>query len=168
MSVEKLSKKLAAVNGRKLFSLQVSVAQLVSIGQLYCKLVVKGTPHIHFHRSNMVHWCHTLPWNSITMSCNIQRHHCDVIYITVLYSACWNILYEIYMEGTHFWYWVCHWPHPPAHIIGFMLANMACNVYVQGSVIIHPGMHMYSCMTLTSIAVNSIHTSLPNHVHWGK
>jgi len=55
MSVEKLSKELAAVNGRKLLSLQVSVAQLVSIGQLYCKLVVKGTPRIHFHRSNMVH-----------------------------------------------------------------------------------------------------------------
>ena len=54
---------------------------------------------------------------------------------------------------------------PPADVIGFMFANMACNVYVQGSVIIHPGMHMYSCTTLTSIAVNSIHTSLTNHVH---
>ena len=101
MSVEKLSKKLAAVNGRKLFSLQVSVAQLVSIGQLYCKLVVKGTPCIHFH-GNMVHWCHTLPWNSTMMSCNIQRHHCDVIYITVLYSACWNILYDIHGGYTFF------------------------------------------------------------------
>ena len=32
----------------------------------------------------------------------------------------------------------------PAHIIGFMFANMACKVYAQGSAIIYPGMHMYA------------------------
>jgi len=45
-----------------------------------------------------------------------------------------------------------------------MFVNMACNVYVQGSVIIHPGMHMYSCMTVTSLAVISINSHITTYL----
>jgi len=58
MSVEKLSKKLAAVSHRKLLSLQVSVAQLVTVGQLYT-LWERHTLHVHvytsMHGNNMEH-----------------------------------------------------------------------------------------------------------------
>jgi len=46
MSVEKLNKKLAVVSCRKLLSLQVSVAHLVSIGQLYT-ICERHTLHVH-------------------------------------------------------------------------------------------------------------------------
>ena len=90
MSVEKLSKKLAAVSGRKLLSLQVSAAQLDN-----CILFVKGTPYMYMY---------TLPWKQHgTLMLYFAMMSCDRDIIMMSYSLQCFILHVGTYCRTYIW-----------------------------------------------------------------
>ena len=144
-------------------SVWLSLAQLVSIGQLHT-ICERHTLHdsacIHFHGNNMEPWCHTLPWNSIRDIRDVMvmsyTSQCFILHVgTFCRTYTWRVhIFDIGCATDH-------------TLLGFPSTHYRFHVCKHGMQSLCTRISDYlswyahvRCMTLTLIAVNSIHTSL--------